>query len=233
MVPGSYEDLELADLVVLVGSNLAWCHPVLYQRIAAAKAARPATQIVVIDPRRTDDRRDRRPAPARSRRTATSRCSTGCSRYLARTGRARPRLHRAHTRRASTRRCGRAAATASPASPPRRGLEPSATCARSSTLFAAHAERRVTVYSARASTSRRRGTDKVNAIINCHLATGRIGKPGHGAVLGHRPAQRHGRTRGRRPGQHARRPSWISTTRRTRARAALLGRAEHRHASRA
>ena len=29
-VPGCYEDLELADLVVLVGSNLAWCHPVLY-----------------------------------------------------------------------------------------------------------------------------------------------------------------------------------------------------------
>ena len=41
-VPGLYEDLELADLVVLTGSNLAWCHPVLYQRIAAAKAARPA-----------------------------------------------------------------------------------------------------------------------------------------------------------------------------------------------
>ena len=43
-VPGTYEDLELADLVVLVGSNLAWCHPVLYQRIAAAQgeAARDA-----------------------------------------------------------------------------------------------------------------------------------------------------------------------------------------------
>ena len=41
IVPGSYEDLELADLVVLVGSNIAWCHPVLYQRIAAASAKRP------------------------------------------------------------------------------------------------------------------------------------------------------------------------------------------------
>ena len=39
-VPGCYEDLELADLVVLVGSNLAWCHPVLYQRIAAAQEKR-------------------------------------------------------------------------------------------------------------------------------------------------------------------------------------------------
>ena len=39
-VPGTYEDLEQADLLVLVGSNLAWCHPVLYQRILAARKAR-------------------------------------------------------------------------------------------------------------------------------------------------------------------------------------------------
>ena len=32
-VPGTYDDLELADLVVLAGSNLAWCHPVFYQRL--------------------------------------------------------------------------------------------------------------------------------------------------------------------------------------------------------
>ena len=53
VVPCSYEDLEEADLVVLTGSNLAWCHPVLFQRIAAAKAARPQMQIVTIDPRET------------------------------------------------------------------------------------------------------------------------------------------------------------------------------------
>ena len=52
-VPGSYTDLEQADLVVLVGSNLAWCHPVLFQRIAAAKAARPSLKVVNIDPRVT------------------------------------------------------------------------------------------------------------------------------------------------------------------------------------
>ncbi len=52
-MPCSYEDLEEADLVVLTGSNLAWCHPVLFQRIAAAKAARPQMQIVTIDPRET------------------------------------------------------------------------------------------------------------------------------------------------------------------------------------
>ena len=52
-VPGTYEDIELADLVVLVGSNLAWCHPVIFQRLMAAREARPDMKIVVIDPRRT------------------------------------------------------------------------------------------------------------------------------------------------------------------------------------
>src|SRR5579871_3333551 len=52
IVPGCYEDIELADLAILVGSNAAWCHPVLYQRLAAARAAH-GTRIVVIDPRRT------------------------------------------------------------------------------------------------------------------------------------------------------------------------------------
>src|SRR5450432_3010871 len=51
-VPGSYADLDLADLIVLVGSNAAWCHPVLFQRIMRNKAQRGA-RIVVIDPRRT------------------------------------------------------------------------------------------------------------------------------------------------------------------------------------
>src|ERR1051326_7210648 len=52
IVPGVYEDWDDADLVVLVGSNAAWCHPVLHQRLLAAKAAH-GTKIVVIDPRRT------------------------------------------------------------------------------------------------------------------------------------------------------------------------------------
>ena len=36
-VPGCYEDLDEADLLVLVGSNAAWCHPVLFQRMLANK----------------------------------------------------------------------------------------------------------------------------------------------------------------------------------------------------
>src|SRR2546427_219727 len=52
-VPGCYEDLDEADLLVLVGSNAAWCHPVLYQRMLINKQKRGA-RMIVIDPRRTD-----------------------------------------------------------------------------------------------------------------------------------------------------------------------------------
>src|SRR6185437_461974 len=37
LVPGCYDDFESADLVVLVGSNTAWCHPILFQRLEAAR----------------------------------------------------------------------------------------------------------------------------------------------------------------------------------------------------
>src|SRR5436305_2226713 len=51
-VPGLYEDFDQADLIVLVGSNAAWCHPVLFQRMRNNRARR-ANRVVVIDPRRT------------------------------------------------------------------------------------------------------------------------------------------------------------------------------------
>jgi assimilatory nitrate reductase catalytic subunit len=52
-VPCNYEDLELCDLLIMVGSNAAWTHPILYQRIVEAKKQRPNMKIVVIDPRET------------------------------------------------------------------------------------------------------------------------------------------------------------------------------------
>ncbi|WP_374335273.1 molybdopterin-dependent oxidoreductase [Leeia sp.] len=52
--PGCYEDLELADCVLMAGSNMAYAHPVLFRRLEAAKAARPDTRWIVVDPRRTD-----------------------------------------------------------------------------------------------------------------------------------------------------------------------------------
>ena len=53
-VPGCYADLEQADMIVITGSNMAWCHPVLYQRVKAAKQQRPELFIVSVDPRVTD-----------------------------------------------------------------------------------------------------------------------------------------------------------------------------------
>ena len=52
VVPASYNDFEYAEMVVLVGSNTAWCHPVLFQRIMQAKSERDVF-VVVIDPRYT------------------------------------------------------------------------------------------------------------------------------------------------------------------------------------
>ncbi|MFD0938010.1 molybdopterin-dependent oxidoreductase, partial [Methylobacterium trifolii] len=51
-VPGCYEDLDEADVIVLVGSNTAWCHPILFRRMVDARNTR-GTKLVVIDPRRT------------------------------------------------------------------------------------------------------------------------------------------------------------------------------------
>lgn len=54
VVPCDYEDLEHTELLILIGSNAAWTHPVLYQRIARAKRMNPTMKVVVIDPRHTD-----------------------------------------------------------------------------------------------------------------------------------------------------------------------------------
>jgi assimilatory nitrate reductase catalytic subunit len=52
--PCSYQDLDCADTVFIVGSNMAWAHPILFRRLEDAKRARPQMKIVVADPRRTE-----------------------------------------------------------------------------------------------------------------------------------------------------------------------------------
>ena len=54
VVPCNYSDLENTDLLVITGSNTAWAHPVLFQRITRAKLRNPNMKVVVIDPRRTE-----------------------------------------------------------------------------------------------------------------------------------------------------------------------------------
>ncbi len=55
--PACYEDLDHADCLFIAGSNTAWAHPVLFRRVEDAKARRPEIKIVVVDPRRTETAR--------------------------------------------------------------------------------------------------------------------------------------------------------------------------------
>jgi len=52
-VPVSYDDIELADCFFITGANPAWCHPILFRRLEAHKAANPNVKIIVADPRKT------------------------------------------------------------------------------------------------------------------------------------------------------------------------------------
>lgn len=169
-VPGLYEDLELADLVVLVGSNLAWCHPVLYQRLSAAKAARPGMKVVVIDPRRTAtcEIADLHLAIASGGDVALFNAllagieAKGCvdPAFLA-------QVSGAETAFAAARSTDGAGAGLSDGD------------LRAFIDLWCGTEKVVTVYSQGVNQSSH-GTDNVNAILNCHLATGRIGRPGMG-----------------------------------------------------
>jgi assimilatory nitrate reductase catalytic subunit len=173
-VPGCYEDLDEADLLVLVGSNAAWCHPVLFQRMLANKQQRGA-RIVVIDPRRTDTAGDADLFLGLKPGTDTALFS-GLLVHLADTGALDQDYIARHTsgfedalaRARSI--AGSVAATALAT-----GLT-EADVAEFFRMFG-HTPRVVTLYSQGVNQSAQ-GTDKVNAIINCHLATARIGKPG-------------------------------------------------------
>ncbi|MGH6735004.1 MAG: molybdopterin-dependent oxidoreductase [Methyloceanibacter sp.] len=175
-VPGCYEDLDQADLLVLVGSNAAWCHPILHQRMVKNRRERGA-RIVVIDPRRTATTEDAdlvlQIAPGTDGvlfsgllahlaerealdQTFIGDCTSGFAAALARARKIAP----------------------DPAT-----IAESCGVAREdvTTFFDWFrvTEKVVTLYSQGVNQSAQ-GTDKVNAIINCHLATGRIGRPGMG-----------------------------------------------------
>ena len=174
-VPGCYEDLELADLLVLVGSNAAWCHPVLYQRMEAAKARNPACRIVVIDPRRTAtcEGADLHLA---LRSGSDSVLFNGLLAYLARNN----AIDRAFVEASTT---GAEAALGQVADQTVSQTADVCGLAEGTVeLFFdwfARTERVVTLYSQGINQSSS-GADKVNAILNCHLLTGRIGRPGMG-----------------------------------------------------
>jgi assimilatory nitrate reductase catalytic subunit len=173
-VPGCYEDLDEADLLVLVGSNAAWCHPVLFQRMLANRQKRGA-RMIVIDPRRTDTAEDSELFLGLKPGTDTALFS-GLLVHLADNGALDPDYIAQYTTGfdealARARQiAGSVAATALAT-----GLSESDVA----TFFQMfrETERVVTLYSQGVNQSAQ-GTDKVNAILNCHLATGRIGKVG-------------------------------------------------------
>ncbi|MCV9965972.1 nitrate reductase [Pararhizobium sp. BT-229] len=174
-VPGTYEDIELADLVILTGSNLAWCHPVIYQRLAAAKAARPSMKVVVIDPRRTMTA-DIADLHLAIRPDGDVALFMGLLAHLAGTSAIDQNYIGTHTNGFAE---AFAAASALDIAElmERTGL-PSMQLRQFFRLFE-ETQKVVTCYSQGVNQSAS-GTDKVNAIINCHLATGRVGRPGMG-----------------------------------------------------
>ncbi|GAA0660142.1 assimilatory nitrate reductase catalytic subunit [Sphingomonas insulae] len=173
IVPARYEDLDAADLIVLVGSNTAWCHPIVYQRIQAARAAR-GTTLVVIDPRRTETA-DEADLHLAIRPGTDVALMHGLLAWARAAGVVDDAFLAAHV--------------ATPAGF-WDGFEEGSdlwstarTCdvapddlRRFFDLFAA-TPRTVTIFSQGVNQSLA-GTDQVNAILNVHLATGRIGKPG-------------------------------------------------------
>ncbi|MEL6379265.1 MAG: molybdopterin-dependent oxidoreductase [Pseudomonadota bacterium] len=174
-VPGCYEDLELADLIVLTGSNLAWCHPVLYQRILAAKENRPGLKIVVVDPRKTAtcEFADSHLAIAPDTDVALFQ---GLFFYLNLNGARDQAFVSRHTNGADEALASAQAFTLS-----RVCAETGLSESDLEDFFELFlkTEKTVTVYSQGVNQAAD-GTDRVNAIINCHLLTGRIGKPGTG-----------------------------------------------------
>ncbi|KNZ33722.1 MAG: nitrate reductase [Methylibium sp. NZG] len=52
--PNCYDDIGLAQTVLITGSNMAWAHPVLFRRLEDARAANPSMKLIVADPRRTE-----------------------------------------------------------------------------------------------------------------------------------------------------------------------------------
>ncbi|ASK34325.1 nitrate reductase [Alcanivorax sp. N3-2A] len=177
VVPGCYQDLELADLVVLTGSNTAWAHPIVYQRLAAEKKRRPAMKIVVIDPRRTAtcDLADLH-LPIRPGQDVA--LFNGLLAWLDQHQAVDRAYLEAHTRGFD--------ATLAQA---RDGLGSWSGLAAQLGLAQADLEcfyqwfaatgRTVTLFS-QGINQARNGTDQGNAIINAHLATGRVGRPGAG-----------------------------------------------------
>jgi assimilatory nitrate reductase catalytic subunit len=177
LVPNDYDDLEQAELLVMVGANMAWCHPVLYRRMVQAKTANPNVRVVVIDPRRTAscDSADLF-LPLRPGSDVV--LFNGLLNYLRREDALDLEFLDAHTEGfGAAMRVAKQSAPSIPAVAKACDL-PEKDVAEFYRWFSTTAKV-VTLFSQGVNQSSS-GTDKVNSIINVHLATGRIGKAGMG-----------------------------------------------------
>jgi len=175
IVPACYDDIELAEHICLVGSNLAWCHPILFRRIKQAKANNPQLKITVIDPRQTD-------TGAIADRHLAIRPGTdvalynGLLTYITQQDACDHDYINAHTQGfAETLKL------AQQSTPDWAELAKICQLNMDDMLafFADFTEmdKTLTMFSQGVNQSSS-GTNKANAIINCHLATGRVGKEG-------------------------------------------------------
>lgn len=174
-VPCDYRDLEEADLVVLVGSNTAWCHPVVYQRIVKAREERGGG-IIVIDPRRTASC-DQAELFLPIKPGTDTVLFNGLLAFLHKSGAVNTGYIDAHTEGFAA--ALHAAQKAGSIEDVARVCELDVADVEKFYRRFAAVDRTITLFSQGVNQSSR-GTDKVNAIINCHLATGRIGKTGAG-----------------------------------------------------
>jgi len=177
-VPGCYEDYEQAEMIVLVGANTAWCHPVSFQRIRAAKENNPALKIVVIDPRRTAscDIADLHLPIAIGNDTILF---NGLLHYLSQNGALDQPYIDQHTEGWSEALKSAQASSTDIAQLAEQCKLDKQDVALFFKWFAEH-KKVMSLYSQGVNQSSS-GTDKVNSIINCHLATGSI------AILGAGP----------------------------------------------
>ncbi|MCW8924204.1 MAG: molybdopterin-dependent oxidoreductase [Gammaproteobacteria bacterium] len=176
-VPGCYEDIEQCELLLLTGSNTAWCHPVLYQRIVQAKKNNPQMKVVVIDPRRTAtcDIADLHLA---LKPGTDAILFNGLLSWLYERGHGDAQFVTEHTEglEEALRVTQWFAPTVEAVA---QHCELTIDAVTKLYQWFSKTEKTVTVYSQGINQSSS-GTDKVNAIINCHLLTGRIGKPAMG-----------------------------------------------------
>ena len=173
--PACYEDFDHAETLFIVGANTAWAHPILFRRIEDARAARPSQKLIVADPRRTEtaDMADLylpiRPGSDVALfhgllhvMLAEGLVDHG---YIARHTQGFEALQAvvaAHTPAAVAETCG----------------IPVADLLQAARWMGGHTPT-LSLYCQGLNQSSR-GTDKNAALINLHLATGQIGKPGAG-----------------------------------------------------